>query len=860
MRDCGAHSGPRSILLSLIPSHRWRTLALALLVLPACQKASSTDPPAPPPPSGGLSVSRITTIKNGGGRLHWSRSNVIAFDQLGTDLYFDVFTMNPDGTNEVCLTCGRTEVPGRHMGNPAWHPSGDYIAFQAQKASAPANPISDFFANPGSGINNDLWIMNRQGTRFWRMTDVPPMAGGVLHPHFSPNGDRLLWSERLSAAGGPIGEWALKIADFRTTDNVPRIENVQQYQPGRQRRFYEGHGFTPDGTKIIFSGNLEPGQEEGGGDIYLFHPASGELQNLTNSPDQWDEHAQMAPAGDWIVWMSSMGVGGDRARPRSDYWIMRADGSDKRQITFFNAQGERDFIPGGVTAADSSWSPDGSRLMGYLILHETLTAARMLVIDFSRAETAGTGPPPEDTSGPIQSMSTPAANAGASSDDLEAATIAATQDDHVALADWNARVQRLVRLRHLDLAASISDPAVEGRALDRFIQRYDGVPVLGGEIVRQRAGTMPLSIFGTIYAVSDIDTDPALTGPEAARLLERQLAAPLLAPPDVQRLVIVPQAPGGHALAYQIRALTTTEILVAFVDARSGAVLSTHPDAHAGPRAEHGATDGIRARRSEAPDAQGRTAQAVTVTYDMRGDARRTIEVLTDPRSRNWIESFTASRTDQTAAAVGNSIAAALTYLRQRHAGHGLDAGAALIPLVHPADTQAGEGVPVLTTDSIYAGGRVLVATDGRQVTGDVTGRAQIAHQVGHALVDVTSGLDYHGDAGALNEAVARLVQSSMLAPEWSAGTLHGGDTGAQLVLATLGDATGPDGTAARGDRARLEAAYLRAFTQLLPSNATLRMARGATLQALRDFGGDPETDLRLRLAEAWERAGVRQE
>ena len=799
-------------------------------------------------------MSRITTIKNGGGRLHWSRSNVIAFDQLGADQYFDVFTMNPDGSNEVCLTCGRAGLPGRHMGNPAWHPSGDYVAFQAQKASAPANPISNFFANPGSGINNDIWIMNRQATRFWRLTDVP-LQHGVLHPHFSPNGDRLLWSELVSPSGGPIGEWALKIADFRTTDGVPRIENVRQHQPGRQRRFYESHGFTPDGTKIILSGNLEAGQDEKGGDIYVFDPASGDLQNLTNSPDQWDEHAQMAPSGDWIVWMSSRGVGGDPARPRTDYWVMRADGSDKRQITFFNAQGEPDFIPGGVTAADSSWNPDGSRLMGYLILHETLTAARMLVIDFSRSVSTDTGAPPEDTRGPMQSISAPAANAGPSSDDLEAATIAATEENPGALAAWNARVDRLVRLRHLDLAASISDPTVAGRALDRFIQRYDGVPVLGGEIVRQRAGAVPLSIFGTIYPVSDVDTDPVLTGPEAAQVLERQLTEPLLAPLGVQRLVIVPQESGRSALAYEIRALTTTEILVAFVDARSGTVLASHGDAHAGP-ALRAAGDRIDPLRVGGPVAAGRTAQAVTPTYDMRGDARRTVEVLVDPRSRSWIGSFAALRTDDSAAAVGRSIAAALAYLRQRRAAHPLDTGPSLIPLVHPADTPAEGGIPLLTSDALYAGGGVLVAPDARSGTGEVARRAQIAHQVGHALVDVTSGLAYHGDAGALNEVVARLVQSAV--PDSGGVILQGGDARARLVLDTLSSAREPNGAAPHDDRAHLEAAYLRAFTQLLPPNATLRMARSATLQALRDLEPERAAALYARVAGAWDQAGVR--
>ncbi len=178
---------------------------------------------------------------------------MIAFDQLGADNYYDVFTMNPDGSNERCFTCGRSELPNRHMGNPAWHPSGDYIVFQAQKANAPANTISDYFANPGSGVNNDLWVTDSAASRFWRLTDVPLLNGGVLHPHFSRQGNQLLWSERLSAQGGPIGEWSLKIADFRTDGGTPRIENVRTYQPGAQRRFYESHGFMPDGRLILFS-------------------------------------------------------------------------------------------------------------------------------------------------------------------------------------------------------------------------------------------------------------------------------------------------------------------------------------------------------------------------------------------------------------------------------------------------------------------------------------------------------------------------------------------------------------------------------------------------------------------------------
>src|SRR5688500_7646941 len=78
---------------------------------------------------------QVATLKESGGRVDWSwTSNLIAFDRLGDDGYYGVYTMKPDGSNETCLTCEKAGIiPGKHKGNPAWHPSGDYLVFQAEK-------------------------------------------------------------------------------------------------------------------------------------------------------------------------------------------------------------------------------------------------------------------------------------------------------------------------------------------------------------------------------------------------------------------------------------------------------------------------------------------------------------------------------------------------------------------------------------------------------------------------------------------------------------------------------------------------------------------------------------------------------
>jgi Tol biopolymer transport system component len=80
----------------------------------------------------GRRVKRIRTVTPSGGRLDWSPANLVVFDRLGSDEYYDVYLMEADGSKERCLTCDAAGLPPGHHGNPAWHPSGDYIVFQSQ--------------------------------------------------------------------------------------------------------------------------------------------------------------------------------------------------------------------------------------------------------------------------------------------------------------------------------------------------------------------------------------------------------------------------------------------------------------------------------------------------------------------------------------------------------------------------------------------------------------------------------------------------------------------------------------------------------------------------------------------------------
>jgi Tol biopolymer transport system component len=66
-------------------------------------------------------------LSEDGGRVDWCAAN----DHIFYDSKYDMWVMEPDGSNRACLTSG--EFPGRYVGQPACSPDGQYILFQVEK-------------------------------------------------------------------------------------------------------------------------------------------------------------------------------------------------------------------------------------------------------------------------------------------------------------------------------------------------------------------------------------------------------------------------------------------------------------------------------------------------------------------------------------------------------------------------------------------------------------------------------------------------------------------------------------------------------------------------------------------------------
>ncbi|MBE9479180.1 MAG: PD40 domain-containing protein, partial [Chloroflexi bacterium] len=346
------------------------------------------------PPSQERLVKSITVLVDEiGGRVDWSHeSDLIAFSKTSEDGYFDLYIMNPDGTNQRCLTCDKPQVPQKNNGQPAWHPSGEFIVFQAQDPDLEVPPsvqyLEAYMTQGGAGIHNNLWLTNKNGTEFFQLTHIKS-GEGTLHPHFSHDGSKLFWTEREKCDNG--GQWILKIADFVVNDTGPHLENEISFRPrGEEETFYESHGFTLDDRKVIFSADFGRA-DKFDMDIWIMDLETLELTQLTDSIYVWDEHAQISPDGKKIIWISSQGYEWPASEEwtqalKTDYWIMDIDGSNKQRLTFFNEPGYPEYDQQErIIAADSSWNEDGTKIVATLGVMKGLRAKgrRIVLIELN---------------------------------------------------------------------------------------------------------------------------------------------------------------------------------------------------------------------------------------------------------------------------------------------------------------------------------------------------------------------------------------------------------------------------------------------------------------------------------------------
>jgi Tol biopolymer transport system component len=261
------------------------------------------------------------------------------------------------------LTCEFRDFRQANALSPAWHPSGKYLVFLGQQNAKKLGLDADALASPRRGLWTDLWLVRADGKDYWQLTRSSEQGSATLDPHFSYEGDQLLWSERVLSREGRWGTWRLRTAVLSLQRGVPRLGKIKVASRVDERGVMVAHGFSPDDKSFLVSAQLDVDPAAEALEVYLLGEGAEETRRLTRSRGGFHQYARISPRGDLVAFTSDAELGGRGSRRPSEIWLMKLDGSDKRKLTELNdAAGDRSCSVGAF-----AWSPLGEQIVAQVL-------------------------------------------------------------------------------------------------------------------------------------------------------------------------------------------------------------------------------------------------------------------------------------------------------------------------------------------------------------------------------------------------------------------------------------------------------------------------------------------------------------
>jgi len=151
--------------------------------------------------SKGFSQSSIITVWKDSviGAIYNQATQTFAYGKKDANGYFKIYLSDTLGNNEQPLTWPGWD-PNRHQWAEEWHPSGNYLFCYIEKTPYVSEPnhtrIPDD-AVPGYGGYTDIWLIKRDGSQAWQLTNLPNnYDSGVIHGAITDDGTKFAWSEK----------------------------------------------------------------------------------------------------------------------------------------------------------------------------------------------------------------------------------------------------------------------------------------------------------------------------------------------------------------------------------------------------------------------------------------------------------------------------------------------------------------------------------------------------------------------------------------------------------------------------------------------------------------------------------------
>ena len=191
------------------------------------------------------------------------------------------------------------------------------------------------FQSDRGGEDFDIWTMDPGGGNLVNLT--AKSKADDLTPNWRADGRRIAFVSNRVTATNPEGDYEIF---------VMKADGSHKRQITFNALDEEDPAWSPDGTRIVFTRDLDPIEDEFDSDLFTMNADGTDQRNLTSSPGILDNDPNWSADGKKIAFLSNRG--GD-----PDVYTMRPNGSSVRQLTFNDAD---EFRP--------NWSPD-SRMITF---------------------------------------------------------------------------------------------------------------------------------------------------------------------------------------------------------------------------------------------------------------------------------------------------------------------------------------------------------------------------------------------------------------------------------------------------------------------------------------------------------------
>lgn len=251
----------------------------------------------------------------------------------------DVFTINADGSNVKQLTSfASTEVT---LGED-WSPDGTRLVFGRGRADSSAS---------------EIWIMNADGSDQHQLLNDP--SGFDDEPRFSPDGSHVVFQRCLLPATQTCSVFRIRADGADFTQLTPYTDNTDEADLTP--------AYSPDGKTIAFFGFDRDGIISA---IDLMDPDGSDIRRVT-PPVLEAFIPDWSPDGTKIAFSTRVAYPPNTIN--AQLWVMNADGSNLKQITFPGTASLDVFV---------SWSPQGNAIV-FERDNATFTSAAIYVLNIN---------------------------------------------------------------------------------------------------------------------------------------------------------------------------------------------------------------------------------------------------------------------------------------------------------------------------------------------------------------------------------------------------------------------------------------------------------------------------------------------